>query len=338
MKQRILCTVDRAMGFGDAMMLHSVIKDLSELYDLRIICPDKSFSCINLYCEQYGVECFSVTTQPKFYTNDYYCSLNLIYWDIYNNLRNLPNHAINCMRKLANLDLYNKDDYKILPTISISNHILDKINTTLSSLPKPIILVHPLISYYNKMIDDGLYYDIVSKVRDLGTVIQIGTPVRDSLIHPKAINLIGKTSLAETLALIKFADLVFCGDTFVQHAAALMKTPAVVYFCGTTPMDFGYPFFSNIFNPELVPCQLKCGRPLRWLYDYTYSDLNNWNSRNETGWVCPTKYCSSYITSDLILNLIEKELKIGKDRDWSFYPIEVSDYMSCYDDYRRSIC
>ena len=32
--------------------------------------------------------------------------------------------------------------------------------------------------------------------------------------------------------------------------------------------------------------------------------------------------------SDLISALVESELKIGKDRDWSFYPIELSDCIS----------
>ena len=65
-----------------------------------------------------------------------------------------------------------------------------------------------------------------------------------------------------------------------------------------------------------------------WLYDYDYSDINKWDSRNESGWICPTKYCENNISSDLISTLVESELKIGKDRDWSFYPIELSDCIS----------
>ena len=78
---------------------------------------------------------------------------------------------------------------------------------------------------------------------------------------------------------------------------------------------------------------------MRWLYDYTYSDDNKWDSRNETGWICPTKYCEKNIYPDLILSYIESELKIGKQRDWSFYPIEVSDYIPNIDNsiYRGDI-
>lgn len=339
MKPQVLCTIDRGIGFGDAIMAHSTFRDLSNKYLINAIVPDKTYLAFKLYTDQYNINLYNVTSQSKFYTNDYVKVFNLIYWDVFNTLRNLPNHAINCIRQLANLPLYNKENKEELPELYISNTILNKVNLMLSSLKKPIILVHPLISYYNKMISSVTYLNIIQKLSKIGTIIQIGTTSDSKWINKQFINLNTKTSLEETLAFIKLADIIFCGDTFIQHAAAALKTPTVVFFCGTTPMDFGYPFFKNIFDPVKVPCQLKCGRPMRWLYDYTYSDDNKWDSRNETGWICPTKYCEKNIYPDLILSYIESELKIGKQRDWSFYPIEVSDYIPNIDNsiYRGDI-
>lgn len=262
-KPQILCTMDRGIGFGDAIMAHSTFKELSEKYKINAIVPDKTYSAFALYASKYNVELYNVTSQSRFYTNDYVQVFNLIYWDVFNQLRNLPNHAINCIRKLGQLPLYSKDNKKELPEIEIPIEILNRIKLTISALKKPIILTHPLISYYNKMISSKLYLEIVNQLSKIGTVIQIGTTTDSKWIDKRFINLNTKTSLIETLAFIKLSDIIFCGDTFIQHAAAVLKTPCIVFFCGTTPMDFGYPFFKNIFNPIKVPCQLKCGRPMR---------------------------------------------------------------------------
>jgi|GEM_PF-701272 len=49
-------------------------------------------------------------------------------------------------------------------------------------------------------------------------------------------NLIGKTSLAETLGLIKSAVYVVTGDSFASHAADLLGTPVSVIFGATHPL------------------------------------------------------------------------------------------------------
>ena len=152
------------------------------------------------------------------------------------------------------------------------------------------------------------------------TVIQIGSAgLPSNLINDKAVNLIGKTSLEQSMALIKNADVFLGCDSFGQHCASFMKTPAVVMFCGTSPEDFGYPFNSNIFHPEVAFCQYNCGRPMRWLYDYQFSNKDYWNSRSEVGWICPNKICERAITVDEVVSAVEKEIKIGKNRNWTFY-------------------
>lgn len=325
-KPRVLCSIDKAMGFGDAVMAYSTLKDLSKIYNVRIMCPDKTHNAIRLYEKECGFKSYNVSEQGYFYHNDHIKSYNLIYWDVYNSLRQLPHHAINCMREIAQLPLYNREDKRELPELPIPSHIFNKIKLTVNSLRKPIILVHPLVSYWNKMMDSIKYRSIISQLKKYGTVIQIGTNVSFDLIATDVINLLGQTTLEETLAFIKLADVIFCGDTFIQHAAASLKTPSVVFFCGTAPFEFGYPFFSNLFHPFEVPCQIKCGRPLRWIYDYSYTDRNQWNTRGEAGWTCPLKLCDKIIDIDEVIDRIMHELNIGKDRDWSFYDLTIKDY------------
>lgn len=54
--------------------------------------------------------------------------------------------------------------------------------------------------------------------------------------HDRIINKIGKTSLAETLGLIRAAAYVVTGDSFASHAADLLGTPASVLFGSTHPL------------------------------------------------------------------------------------------------------
>ena len=167
--------------------------------------------------------------------------------------------------------------------------------------------------YKQKQIVDGL-------LKMGGTVIQIGGDnVPINMINNKAINLVKSTSIDQTLALIKNADLFVGGDSFCQHASAFLKTPSVIYWCGTSPEAFGYNTSSNIAHPEIAYCQKnKSGRPTRWLYDYDYKDRNHWGSRNESGWSCPIKLCEKAIQVNEMLDAAERELSIGTKRSWEF--------------------
>lgn len=65
-----------------------------------------------------------------------------------------------------------------------------------------------------------------------------------------------------------------------------------------------------------------------WLYDYQYKDKNRWDTRGDAGWACPVKLCDEAIHPDEVISEVEKQLKIGKDRDWSFYETKLEDYIS----------
>lgn len=326
-KPRILCSIDRAMGYGDAIMVHSTLKELAETYEVKVMCPDKSYGAVQLYGPKYNIEVFNVSQQGYFYNNDHVRALNLIYWDVFDSLRKLPYHAINCVRKIADLPLFDKTYNQELPEIPVDPTALNKLSRMIGPLKKPIIVVHPLISYYNKMMDRIKYRTILTELGKIGTIIQIGTTVPPEYKDPTAIDLIDKTTMEESIALIKLADVIFCGDTFLQHVAATLKTPSVVFYCGTTPMDFGYPFFSNLFYPDIATCQVKCGRPMRWLYDYDYTDKSRWETRGDAGWCCPIKVCDTAITVDKVIDAVNFELTVGRNRDWTFYQPELSDYI-----------
>lgn len=261
-RKLILCTADRGMGLGDGVMLSNSISELSQHYDIHVIGTDSIYNVLNLYNFS-NVKVFNINEQGKFFHNDYYRAYNLIYWDIRNDLRQYPHHALNMVRQYCDLEPYTKTNNTGLLDIPISLSTLTKMTNFIDSLKKPIIVTQPFISFWNKMIDFHKYLKLVDELSTIGTVIQLGTNIPENIISPKGINLINKTSLEESIAILKLSDLFIGCDSFLQHVCAHIKTPAVILWCGTSPEEFGYPFFSNIFHPEIAFCQRKCGRPTR---------------------------------------------------------------------------
>jgi len=313
-----LCILDKAIGLGDGVMSIPTVLQLSKTNETRVIASPPSYQILIAYADGLRLKVYDMNEQGYFYKNDHFAkdSLNLIYWDVFNSLRNFGCHAINAMRYCANLDPI---DHEILPHIPIMTEIEDKVMNFVKCLPKPIIITQPFMSYWNKMIDINKYHKIVKALSKIGTVIQVGRKLPDNMVAKDGINLIGETEIFESLALLKAADVAFLPDSFLHHAAALTKTPTVTYFCGTSPEAFGYPFHINLFHPEIASCQWKAGRPMRWLFDYTYKDRNRWDTRSEEGWICPHKLCEKAITVDEVVEAVKIRLKYGRNVNWEFY-------------------
>lgn len=316
-KPTILTSGDRALGLGDAFILAPTLLELSKTYNVRHIATNNSYNVLKLLDNGQDLKIFNMDSQGHFYQNDHIRCINLIYWEVRNTLRKFGESAINTTRRLAGLLPY----CDILPDIPLDSKIEDSVKELYSHFKGPIVVQQPLLSYWNKMITKEKQLEITDLMLKRGyTVIQIaggGLPL--DMIHPGVLNFVGKTSLMQSMAMIKYADLFVGCDSFGQHCAAFMKTPAVVCFCGTDPECFGYRFNSNIFHPEIAFCQFDCARPMRWIYDYSYKDPNSWNTRSDAGWICPNKLCERAITVDEVVTAIDKELEIGCNRDWTFH-------------------
>lgn len=314
-KPTILTSGDRALGLGDAFILAPTLIELSKKYKVRHIATNNSYNVLKLLIND-DLQIFNMDQQGHLYQNDHLRAINLVYWESRNTLRNFGESAINTTRRLADLPPYSG----ILPDIPLDVEIENSVKELYSNFNGPIVVQQPLLSYWNKMITKEKQLEITDRMLKNGyTVIQIaGKGLPQDMIHKGALNFVGKTSLMQSMAMIKHADLFVGCDSFGQHCASFMKTPAVVCFCGTSPEDFGYNFNTNIFHPEIAFCQYKCARPMRWLYDYSFKNPDQWNSRSEAGWVCPNKICERVITVDEVITAIDKELEIGNNRDWTY--------------------
>lgn len=313
-KDIVLTSGDNALGIGDGFILAPTLLGLADKYKVRHIASNQSYQILKRI-ESKNLKVFNLNEQGHFYTNDYVNSYNLIYWQVKNSLRGFGCHAINLTRKYADLPPYTD----ILPKIPIDPIVEKQVKNYVSDFKGPVIVTQPLMSFWNKMIEGWQQLKIVDELINKGcTVIQIGNDVPNEYLHPKAVNLIGKNTMDHSMALIKYADLFVGCDSFGQHCAANMGTPSVVIWCGTSPEDFGYDFFSNIWYPEQVPCQKKCGRPQRFIFDYEYKNKDDWSTRSEIGWICPHKSCSKAIKIEDVITAVDKQLEIGRNRNWKF--------------------
>lgn len=78
------------------------------------------------------------------------------------------------------------------------------------------------------------------------------------LIHPKPINLAGKTNLYELVAIVERLNLLVTNDTGVMHIASALKIPTVAIFGSTDPTitgPYGEGPFRVIIKPtDCSPC------------------------------------------------------------------------------------
>lgn len=83
----------------------------------------------------------------------------------------------------------------------------------------------------------------------------------ESLAEGKVKNLVGKTSLLESAAIISLVDLLVSNDSAPLHIASACDTPVVALFCATVPSfgfgPWGVPF--QIVEVEGLSCR-PCGR------------------------------------------------------------------------------
>lgn len=101
---------------------------------------------------------------------------------------------------------------------------------------------------------DGLKTVLIGRAEEAG----LGAAIENGI---SVVNLIGRTSLPETAAVISTAALMICNDSMVLHLASAFKVPTVVVFCSTIP-GFGFGPWRNrarVVEKTDLSCK-PCGR------------------------------------------------------------------------------
>ena len=222
-KPTVITSGDKALGLGDAFMLAPALIELSKKYNVRHIATNNSYNILKYINNGKDRMILNMDQQGHLYKNDHIKALDLVYWEVKNSLRSLGSHALNVVRDLAGLDPHVGE----LPEIPIPEKVENSVKDVYAEFKRPIVIVQPLMSYWNKMITREKQLSIVdAMVKKNYTVIQLTGPgLPQDMLHKEALDFVGKTSIEQSMAMIKHADLFVGCDSFGQHCASFMKTP-----------------------------------------------------------------------------------------------------------------
>lgn len=144
---------------------------------------------------------------------------------------------------------------------------------------QPVAVIHPGCGFGGEprmWVIDG-YAEVICRLSKRGFFIvltggkddiPVGERLMQSVCCDCVLNLIGKTSFAELVALVSVAKFVLCPNTGIMHLAAAVGTPTVALHGPTNPVQW---------RPlgdmhKLVQAKLQCVPCLRLGHDYKCND------------------------------------------------------------------
>ncbi|MFK7787517.1 MAG: glycosyltransferase family 9 protein [Crocinitomicaceae bacterium] len=162
-------------------------------------------------------------------------------------LRFRGQHAIDIMASMIHLTLEDKQ---------IKVHITpdedEKAKALLDNYQNPVLVQITSISSSNQNWPIEKWNTLVKENPDY-TFLQVGTEGEERI--EGAVNLLGKTDVRETLALLKNVKGFVAVDSFLNNASNAFLTRGCVLFGPSPPDIWGYPNNINLFkNPTCGPC------------------------------------------------------------------------------------
>ncbi len=132
---------------------------------------------------------------------------------------------------------------------------------------KKYVVIMPGSAWATKRWSSKGYAEVAAHFAAQGrSVLMLGAAseaadLSDLTARPDIINLLGATSLDETIYLISKADLVVCNDSMALHLASAFRRPTVAVFCATSPA-FGFGPWENPLAEVVEKQDLSC-KPCR---------------------------------------------------------------------------
>jgi ADP-heptose:LPS heptosyltransferase len=150
----------------------------------------------------------------------------------------------------------------VRPDCIVRSELVDAFTEQWRGLPRPHIVVNRNSSPWtpNKDWPDPLWCDLIARLCTWGTVVEIGSnPPAQSEPSERYIDLRGRSTLEELVAVMAAADLHIGPVSGPVHIAAAMGTPGVVIYGGYEhPVCSGYPSNISLFSSiSCSPCWLR---------------------------------------------------------------------------------
>jgi heptosyltransferase-2 len=141
------------------------------------------------------------------------------------------------------------------PKSQLPKEIVSKI----ASLPRPLVVAAPSAAWAMKRWPLAHWKTLIQELNNRVSFVFLGGP-EDTFISDltdsfptRSLNLAGQLSLAQSCAVLEYADLVIANDTGVLHVADQMERPAIALI---GPTAFGYPSHATSKTLEIeLPCK-----------------------------------------------------------------------------------
>lgn len=168
-------------------------------------------------------------------------------WFLFHETRTRPRGAHEVERNLSIIaaEMGGKDcDDAIRLVVPARRELGAEARTAMNEIDK-FAIVAPGSVWKTKRWNAQHYRTIVERLLARGiSVIVTGAPseeqsCREASVGTAALNLVGKTSLSDLMALVSRAELVVCNDSMTLHLASGFSRPTVAVFCATSP-KFGF--------------------------------------------------------------------------------------------------
>ncbi|MBU1202247.1 MAG: 4Fe-4S cluster-binding domain-containing protein [Nanoarchaeota archaeon] len=247
LKEKIVIGVKTWGGIGDGLLATPAIKALKDKYPkskIRVMCNENhkeiyknnpSIDFLSILPDELAIK--NIKSQNIFETN-------------YGKLKpsiSFDEHATSIIGRMLGVAV--KDNNLL---IFLTKEEDENAKKQLSKYKNTIIIHITSKCSKNQEWMTEKWEELVKKNSDI-TFIQLG--LKDEPAVKGAVDLRGKTSIREAMALVKNAKGFVGVDSFLAHAAAAFKTSSVVLFGPSNPTIWGYSQNINIYKDlECSPC------------------------------------------------------------------------------------
>ena len=262
---------DRFGSPGDTLMTANFCREIKERYPrLRINCTTRNPSLLTH--DPY----IDTLNQPETW-------LHIPFW--YLGLVNAKDAKTNALKPC--LDALGITNYNFHARVYLTAEEVEAAKQRLAQQTRPIITINVMSREMVKVWPLENWLILVEHLRRFASVVQLGDNTEPQM--EGVLNLGGKLSMRESMAVLTQSSVHIGPDSFLMHAANGVDVPSVIIFGGSrTPALSGYAENVNLYvDIECSPC---------WLH----------NSRGD---VCPYAVkCMPMITPEMVLAAVMTKL------------------------------
>jgi len=222
------------------------------------------------------------------------------------------------------LKLFNVDKRNLKPKIYLSQND-EKFGRSYAKLLKnKMVVLCNDTSEMHKRWDVKRWEEVIKKCKGYAFVQvgpRSGRPIRGAL------NMLGRTTLAQAFSLVKYSKLVVAVDGLFNHVAHAFGIPKVILWSNSSPRNFGYNDNTINISKKIYcsPCRYLAKSPTRKCIIQCYVNKK-------------VPQCMLAIKQLEVINAIKKMLNEKHDPNIKYYKFRPADKETCLDCRHNKIC